>query len=87
MIKQGRIVSDNLTVSITKVPIVLSGWTDFDGKVNYRLRGESVIERLPAKARELLADLSIDSKQRQVLMQANKNGFFYVLDRQTGEFL
>src|SRR3954464_7247888 len=29
----------------------------------------------------ILADLSIDGTQRQVLMQANKNGFFYVLDR------
>jgi PQQ-dependent dehydrogenase (methanol/ethanol family) len=29
----------------------------------------------------ILADLSIDGTQRQVVMQANKNGFFYVLDR------
>src|SRR5882762_4769756 len=31
-----------------------------------------------------LADLNIDGRLRHVLMQANKNGFFYVLDRQTG---
>ncbi|KPL68404.1 alcohol dehydrogenase [Erythrobacter sp. SG61-1L] len=35
----------------------------------------------------VLADLEIDGKPRKVLMQAPKNGFFYVLDRQTGEFL
>ncbi|MEP2236638.1 MAG: PQQ-dependent dehydrogenase, methanol/ethanol family [Alteripontixanthobacter sp.] len=35
----------------------------------------------------MLADLEIDGEQRQVLMQAPKNGFFYVLDRATGEFL
>jgi quinohemoprotein ethanol dehydrogenase len=34
-----------------------------------------------------LADLTIDGKRRQVIMQANKNGFFYVLDRETGEFI
>ena len=34
-----------------------------------------------------LADLSIDGKVRQVIMQAPKNGFFYVLDRATGEFI
>src|SRR6202790_74914 len=34
-----------------------------------------------------LADLTIDGKRRQVLMQANKNGFFYVLDRKTGKFI
>jgi AsmA protein len=61
VVKQGRIASDNLTISLTKLPIVLSGWTDFNGQVNYRIRGESVIERLPAKARDLLADLSIDA--------------------------
>jgi quinohemoprotein ethanol dehydrogenase len=35
----------------------------------------------------ILADLTIDGVRRQVLMQANKNGFFYVLDRMTGEFI
>jgi len=34
-----------------------------------------------------LADLAIDGKVRQVIMQAPKNGFFYVLDRATGEFI
>ncbi len=35
----------------------------------------------------ILADLPIDGKERKVLMQAPKNGFFYVLDRETGELL
>jgi PQQ-dependent dehydrogenase (methanol/ethanol family) len=35
----------------------------------------------------ILADLEIGGKPRKVLMQAPKNGFFYVLDRATGEFL
>jgi quinohemoprotein ethanol dehydrogenase len=33
------------------------------------------------------ADLTIGGRQRKVIMQANKNGFFYVLDRETGEFI
>ncbi|WP_241657338.1 PQQ-dependent dehydrogenase, methanol/ethanol family [Aurantiacibacter suaedae] len=33
------------------------------------------------------ADLEIDGRQRKVLIQAPKNGFFYVLDRETGEFI
>jgi quinohemoprotein ethanol dehydrogenase len=32
----------------------------------------------------VLAELNVDGKPRKVLMQANKNGFFYVLDRATG---
>jgi quinohemoprotein ethanol dehydrogenase len=35
----------------------------------------------------ILADLEIGGKPRKVLMQAPKNGFFYVLDRVTGELL
>ena len=34
-----------------------------------------------------LADLTIDGKLRHVLMQAPKNGFFYVLDRQSGQLI
>jgi quinohemoprotein ethanol dehydrogenase len=34
-----------------------------------------------------LADLDLGSGPRQVLMQANKNGFLYILDRRSGEFL
>ncbi|MBO6543086.1 MAG: PQQ-dependent dehydrogenase, methanol/ethanol family [Alphaproteobacteria bacterium] len=35
----------------------------------------------------ILADLEIEGETRQVLMQAPKNGFFYVIDRVTGELL
>ena len=35
----------------------------------------------------ILADMTINGKLRKVIMQANKNGFFYVLDRITGEFI
>ncbi|MDX1404345.1 MAG: PQQ-dependent dehydrogenase, methanol/ethanol family [Woeseiaceae bacterium] len=34
-----------------------------------------------------LIDLEIDGRQRKVLMQAAKNGFFYVLDRTDGELI
>lgn len=35
----------------------------------------------------ILADLKIDGENREVIMQAPKNGNFYVLDRKTGEFI
>jgi len=35
----------------------------------------------------MLLDLNIKGKTRKVLMQASKNGFFWVLDRITGEFI
>ena len=34
-----------------------------------------------------LADLTIDGKNRKVIMQAPKNGFLYVLDRETGKLI
>jgi PQQ-dependent dehydrogenase (methanol/ethanol family) len=35
----------------------------------------------------ILADMEIDGRERQVIMQAPKNGFFYVIDRATGELI
>jgi quinohemoprotein ethanol dehydrogenase len=35
----------------------------------------------------VLAELAVDGQNRQVIMQASKNGYLYVLDRVTGEFL
>ena len=40
-----------------------------------------------ATAKMILADLNIAGKIRKVLMQAPKNGFFYVLDRETGQLI
>lgn len=35
----------------------------------------------------ILAELEIEGAMRKVIMQAPKNGYFYVLDRETGEFI
>jgi quinohemoprotein ethanol dehydrogenase len=35
----------------------------------------------------VLADLEIDGRLRRTIMQAPKNGIFYVIDRETGEFI
>jgi quinohemoprotein ethanol dehydrogenase len=40
-----------------------------------------------AVAQLMLVDLNIKGRTRKVVMQAPKNGFFYVLDRATGELL
>ena len=40
-----------------------------------------------AVAKLMLANLKIDGTDYRVIMQANKNGFFYILDRQTGKLL
>ena len=35
----------------------------------------------------ILADLEIEGRPRKVLIQAPKNGYFWVIDRETGEFI
>lgn len=35
----------------------------------------------------VLTELQVDGELRKVLIQANRNGFFYVLDRTDGEFI
>ena len=35
----------------------------------------------------LLADITVRGQPRKVLMQANKNGFYYVIDRTNGQFI
>ncbi len=35
----------------------------------------------------ILAELPVEGEERKVIMQAPKNGFFYILDRETGELL
>jgi quinohemoprotein ethanol dehydrogenase len=35
----------------------------------------------------ILADITIDGQPRKVIMQANKDGFYYVLDRISGQFI
>jgi alcohol dehydrogenase (cytochrome c) len=40
-----------------------------------------------AQETPLLVDAMFNGKKRHLLLQANRNGFFYVLDRLTGQFL
>jgi quinohemoprotein ethanol dehydrogenase len=35
----------------------------------------------------MLANLRINGRERKVIMQANKNGYFYIIDRVSGEFI
>ena len=62
VIRDRRVLTDNLTVSVGKTPVVMTGWTDFDRRLDYRIQVDRLTQRLPPKAREVLADLEIDLK-------------------------
>ena len=42
---------------------------------------------MTAVAEMVLADMNVEGKPTKVLMDANRNGFFYVLDRTNGKLL
>lgn len=58
-IKDGRVTSPELLIRVADVPLKLAGWTDFDGRLDYRLETEALTRRLPGEAREMLRDLPI----------------------------
>jgi alcohol dehydrogenase (cytochrome c) len=35
----------------------------------------------------IISDLKVDGHTRKVIMQANRNGFFYIIDRESGQFI
>jgi AsmA protein len=56
-INDGRVLSQDLTITIAQVPIVLSGWTDFRGRVDYRVQSETIAQRVAPELKQALADL------------------------------
>ncbi|HWE38044.1 MAG TPA: AsmA-like C-terminal region-containing protein [Isosphaeraceae bacterium] len=54
---EGRVASDDLTVSVARFPIVLSGWADFGGAIDYRVGAEGIARKLPEELRAALADV------------------------------
>jgi AsmA protein len=55
----GRVATRDLTLSVAGIPLVLEGATEFDGRLDYRLRTESLAGVIPAEIREALADLPL----------------------------
>jgi AsmA-like C-terminal region len=59
-IGNNRVTNKELTLTLGQVPFVMAGWTDFDGRVDYRIRNDGLTKRLPTDARNLLAELPIN---------------------------
>jgi AsmA protein len=60
-IEGGKIITDDLTLKVSKLPIILTGWTDFDGRLDYHVKTDAMHERiaskLPKQARAIFADV------------------------------
>ena len=57
----GRISTKNLTLKMTRVPIVLAGWTAFDGRIDYQVKTDQLVDRIAKETHGLLEDLGIDA--------------------------
>jgi AsmA protein len=60
IVKDRRITTDHLTLNIARIPLTMSGWTDLDGRLEYRVKLAGLGERLPSRARRILGDLNLD---------------------------
>ncbi len=55
-----KITTDHFRLMVGRVPVMMSGWTDLDGRVDYQMTVQGLAERLPEQARRILGDLKID---------------------------
>jgi AsmA-like C-terminal region len=67
LISNRRITTDHFVLDVGRVPMALSGWTDFDGRIDYRINLKGLNDRLPDKARHFLSDLNVDLQSLRVL--------------------
>jgi AsmA protein len=59
-IKDSRITTDNFTLKIGRTPITMSGWTGFDGQLDYRINLAGLSDRIPERARRVLGELNVE---------------------------
>jgi AsmA protein len=67
VIHDQRIATDRFTLDIGRVPMKLTGWTDFDGRLDYRINLSGLNERLPDQARRILGDLNVNFQSLEML--------------------
>jgi len=62
-LKDRRIVTENSTMNIGTVPLAMEGSTDFDGRIDYRIRAVRLEAALSERARRFLNDIDLDINQ------------------------
>ncbi len=59
-IQDKRIKTDHLTLTAGRIPVAFSGWTDFDGRVDYLVKLDGVADRISEQARKFIGNLDLD---------------------------
>lgn len=66
-IAKRRVTTEDTVLEVADVPVNLAGWSDFDGRLAYRVKSEdlnkkvhSLAEKLPGEARQLFDELPVE---------------------------
>ena len=60
VVQDGRIKTDHLTLTAGRIPVAISGWTDFDGRLDYQVKLDGAADRIPDQARKFISGLDLD---------------------------
>ena len=84
-IQDGRVRTDRLNLTIGRVPIIASGWTDFNGTMDYQIKLDGLVDRVPGRARQFLNGLDLDlNKLTTVTLRGNVDSVQVKLSGQGG---
>jgi len=67
VLKDRRIVTEASTINIGSVPLSMEGWTDFDGRIDYRIKAVRLEADLSERARRFLSEIDVDINQLTTL--------------------
>ena len=60
VVKDRRITTDHFVLNIGRIPMTLSGWTDLNGQIDYRIKFDALSQRIPDRARRIVGELNVD---------------------------
>ncbi|WP_435017136.1 AsmA-like C-terminal region-containing protein [Tundrisphaera sp. TA3] len=55
-----RISTENLCLRVDRLPLVMAGWTDFDGRYDYGIRTEQMTAMVPRDAKGWLKEMGVN---------------------------
>jgi AsmA protein len=86
VIQDGRITTDRLALTAARVPILVSGWTDFGGRMNYQVKVDGLVDKVPEKARQFLSGLDLDlGKLTQLTLSGSVDAVEIKLNRPSAD--
>jgi hypothetical protein len=71
-IENQRITTHASTLQLGPIPLRFTGWTDFDGTLDYKVHLDSLTSRIPAQALRFLHEIDLDVDKMSILELTGK---------------